>query len=49
MTVIGQAKAFCGWGVKGVLRWDTVGPERVGAVQAVIRDQIEAIFGASRP
>jgi AcrR family transcriptional regulator len=44
LTLIGQAKIFCGWSTTGVLRWDTIGEERVRAVQTLIRSQIQAIF-----
>ena len=44
MTVIGQAKIFCGWGTSRVLRWDRIGEERIRAAQAVVRQHVQAIF-----
>ncbi len=44
MTLIGQAKIFCGWSVAGVLRWDSITEDRVRTVQTLIRSQIQAIF-----
>ena len=29
MTIIGQAKIFCGWGTSRVLHWDTIDEARV--------------------
>jgi AcrR family transcriptional regulator len=48
MTLIGQAKIFCGWGTNRVLRWDTIGEARIRAAQSVVREQVQAIF-RSRP
>ncbi|HET7884040.1 MAG TPA: CerR family C-terminal domain-containing protein, partial [Acetobacteraceae bacterium] len=48
MTIIGQAKIFCGWGTNRVLRWDTIGEARVRKAQAVVREHIEAVFRAAR-
>ncbi|HEY7580747.1 MAG TPA: CerR family C-terminal domain-containing protein, partial [Acetobacteraceae bacterium] len=48
MTLIGQAKIFCGWGTSRVLHWDTIGEDRIRAAQAVVRQHVQAIF-RSRP
>jgi len=48
MTLIGQAKIFCGWGTNRVLHWDTIGETRIRAAQSVIRGNIQAIFRAPR-
>jgi AcrR family transcriptional regulator len=48
MTLIGQAKIFCGWGTNRVLHWDTIGEARIRAAQSVIRENIQAIFRAPR-
>jgi AcrR family transcriptional regulator len=48
MTIIGQAKIFCGWGTNRVLHWDTIGETRVRKAQAVVREHIQAVFGAAR-
>jgi len=44
LTIIGQAKMFCGWGTQHLLRWDTIDAARVKAAQAIIREHVEAIF-----
>jgi AcrR family transcriptional regulator len=48
MTLIGQAKIFCGWGTNRVLHWDTIGEERVRSAQSIVRDNIRAIFRTAR-
>jgi AcrR family transcriptional regulator len=48
MTIIGQAKIFCGWGTRRVLHWDSVGAARVRSAQAVVRQHIQAIFRRAR-
>jgi AcrR family transcriptional regulator len=48
MTLIGQAKIFCGWGTSRVLHWDTISEDRIHAAQAVVRQHVQAIF-RSRP
>lgn len=48
MTLIGQAKIFCGWGTNRVLRWETIGEARIRAAQSVIREHVQAIFRSSR-
>jgi AcrR family transcriptional regulator len=48
MTLIGQAKIFCGWGTNRVLRWDTIGEERIRAAQSVVRQHIQAVFRSPR-
>jgi TetR/AcrR family transcriptional regulator, regulator of cefoperazone and chloramphenicol sensitivity len=48
MTIIGQAKIFCGWGTNRVLHWDTIGEARVRSAQSVVRDHIQAIFRGPR-
>jgi AcrR family transcriptional regulator len=48
MTIIGQAKIFCGWGTSRVLHWDTIGDERVRSAQSVVRQHIHAIFRNAR-
>lgn len=44
MTLIGQAKIFCGTGMTALLHWDPITEEHVQAVQTVIRGHIKAIF-----
>ena len=44
MTLIGQAKIFCGWGTSRVLHWDRIGEQRIRAAQAVVRQHVQAIF-----
>ena len=44
MTLIGQAKIFCGWGTSRVLHWDHISEARIGAAQAVVRQHVQAIF-----
>jgi AcrR family transcriptional regulator len=44
MTLIGQAKIFCGWGTSRVLHWDIVSEERIRSAQAVVRQHVQAIF-----
>ena len=48
MTLIGQAKIFCGWGTNRVLHWDTMSEERIRAAQLIVRQHIQAIFRDSR-
>jgi AcrR family transcriptional regulator len=48
MTIIGQAKIFCGWGTNRVLHWDTMSEERIRAAQLIVRQHIQAIFRDSR-
>lgn len=48
MTIIGQAKIFCGWGTSRVLRWDTVGETRIRSAQSVVRQHVQAIFRGTR-
>jgi TetR/AcrR family transcriptional regulator, regulator of cefoperazone and chloramphenicol sensitivity len=48
MTLIGQAKIFCGWGTGRVLHWDTVDEARVRSAQSVVRQNIRAIFRSAR-
>ena len=48
MTIIGQAKIFCGWGTSRVLHWDTVDEARVRSAQSVVREHIHAIFRGAR-
>ncbi len=48
MTIIGQAKIFCGWGTSRVLHWDTIGEARVRSAQSVVREHIHAIFRSAR-
>ncbi len=48
MTIIGQAKIFCGWGTSRVLHWDTIGDHRVRSAQSVVRQHIHAIFRNAR-
>jgi AcrR family transcriptional regulator len=44
MTIIGQAKIFCGWGTNRVLHWETISEERIRAAQLIVRQHIQAIF-----
>ena len=48
MTIIGQAKIFCGWGTSRVLHWDTIDEARVRSAQSVVREHIHAIFRGAR-
>ena len=48
MTLIGQAKIFCGWGTNRVLHWDTIGESRIRAAQSVVRQNVQAIFRSTR-
>ena len=48
MTLIGQAKIFCGWGTNRVLGWEAIGEARIRAAQSVIREQVQAIFRVTR-
>jgi AcrR family transcriptional regulator len=48
MTIIGQAKIFCGWGTKRVLRSEAVSETRLRSIQALIREQVHAIFRSIR-
>jgi AcrR family transcriptional regulator len=48
MTLIGQAKIFCGWGTNRVLHWDTIGESRIRAAQSVVRQSVQAIFRSTR-
>ena len=48
MTIIGQAKIFCGWGTNRVLHWDTISEERIRSAQSIVRQHIQAIFRDSR-
>jgi len=48
MTLIGQAKIFCGWGTSRVLGWDTIGEEHVRSAQTVVRQNVQAIFRRPR-
>jgi hypothetical protein len=48
MTIIGQAKIFCGWGTSRVLRWDSIGEARIGSAQSVVRQHVQAIFRGTR-
>ncbi len=48
MTLIGQAKIFCGWGTNRVLHWETIGEARIRAAQSVVRENVQAIFRSTR-
>jgi AcrR family transcriptional regulator len=48
MTIIGQAKIFCGWATRRVLHWDHIGEARVQRAQSVIRGSVHAIFRGTR-
>jgi TetR/AcrR family transcriptional regulator, regulator of cefoperazone and chloramphenicol sensitivity len=48
MTLVGQAKIFCGWGTNRLLHWETIGEVRIAAAQSVIRENIQAIFRTAR-
>jgi AcrR family transcriptional regulator len=48
MTLIGQAKIFCGWGTGRFLHWDTIGEARVRSAQSVVRQNIRAVFRSAR-
>jgi AcrR family transcriptional regulator len=48
MTLIGEAKIFCGWGTNRVLHWDTIGDGRIRAAQTIIRQHVQAIFRGAR-
>jgi AcrR family transcriptional regulator len=48
MTIIGQAKIFCGWGTNRVLHWETMNEARIRAAQLIVRQHIQAIFRDAR-
>lgn len=48
MTIIGQAKIFCGWGVSRVLHWDTIDEARIRAAQQVVQQHVRAMFRSRR-
>ena len=48
MTIIGEAKIFCGWGTSRVLRWNEIDDARVRSAQAVVRQHIQRAFSDSR-
>jgi AcrR family transcriptional regulator len=48
MTIIGQAKIFCGWGSNRVLRTDAISVDQVRTIQALVREHIHAIFRTTR-
>jgi TetR/AcrR family transcriptional regulator, regulator of cefoperazone and chloramphenicol sensitivity len=48
MTIIGQAKIFCGWGTSRVLHWDVIGEARTRSAQSVVRQHVQAAFRATR-
>jgi AcrR family transcriptional regulator len=45
MTIIGQAKIFCGWGTNRVLCSESISENQVRSIQTLIREQIHAILG----
>jgi AcrR family transcriptional regulator len=48
MTIIGQAKIFCGWGTNQILHWDVIGEARIQSAQSIVRQHIKAIFRNAR-
>jgi hypothetical protein len=48
MTIIGQAKIFCGWGSNRVLRTEAISADQVRTIQTLIREHIQAIFRTAR-
>lgn len=46
VALSGQVKAFACWGSDRMLGWQQAQPERVSAVQALLRDHVMAIFRA---
>lgn len=48
MTIIGEAKIFCGWGTDRVLHWNIIGEVRVRTAQSIVRQHIQAIFRSAR-
>jgi TetR/AcrR family transcriptional regulator, regulator of cefoperazone and chloramphenicol sensitivity len=48
MTLIGQAKIFCGWGTNRVLHWEKIDEARIRAAQSVVRENVQAIFRGTR-
>ncbi|MGA9015009.1 MAG: CerR family C-terminal domain-containing protein, partial [Acetobacteraceae bacterium] len=48
MTIIGQAKIFCGWGTNRLLHWETIGEGRIRSAQSIVRQQVQAIFRGTR-
>ncbi len=48
MTIIGQAKIFCGWGTNRVLHWETIGEARIRSAQSIVRQHVQAIFRGTR-
>jgi TetR/AcrR family transcriptional regulator, regulator of cefoperazone and chloramphenicol sensitivity len=47
MTIIGEAKIFCGWGTGRVLRWDEITEDRVRSAQSVVRQHIRSMFATA--
>ena len=48
MTIIGQAKIFCGWGTNRVLHWETISEARIRSAQSIVRQNVQAIFRGAR-
>ena len=48
IALVGQAKAFGCWGSDQVLGWQHADPERVRAVQTLLRDHVAAVFQAAQ-
>jgi len=48
MTVIGEAKIFCGWGTNRVLQWHTIDAARIRSAQLVVQRHVHAMFRSRR-
>jgi AcrR family transcriptional regulator len=48
MTIIGQAKIFCGWGTNRVLQWHTIDAVRIRSAQLVVQQHVRAMFRSKR-
>ncbi|MBV9757149.1 MAG: CerR family C-terminal domain-containing protein [Alphaproteobacteria bacterium] len=47
IALLGQAKGFNSCGAERMLGWDTIGADRVRAVQALLREHTRAVFAAT--
>jgi hypothetical protein len=46
LLVLGQVTVFCNEGARRALGWADFSAERLRAIQALVREQTQAIFGA---
>jgi hypothetical protein len=47
-VILGQITTFCNKGARRALGWTDFNAERVRAIQAVVREQTEAIFSVTK-